>query len=476
MGGHIPIQHNENTHANSICWGYAMGRAFGKDDNDEECPAAQTWVNCIDESYFPFTASSTLSGLQVGDIVVWSENGVRAGLQGHAAYITAVNGVGYDSISVRQVPWEGGSPENKTVAQVVTQQGSNPVGYHRGGGQTVVLTFKNNFNGGIMHVGKDKFGDWIEVSTNPSASKSYATASQLQVKAIMPQWFDGYKRIFQYWNYNQSAQLEQTITVPSSDATYEAVFLAEFHVVAQNQFGGCVSGNPGTIKVGGVTRSSPHDEIVMQYNSTILEAIDQAYNGVDYDFTQWSDGNTSRQRAVQPTGNATLTANFTVDRPRPMSDYNVHVSSSPGQDIAFAWNQHPDANVKYQVWRRIKPAGGSLGPLLHLTTLNNNATSWTDYGYQMTSGYTDDLLEYDIRSHYSCGGVAASAYENFITVFGDEMYKSSPESPFTSAPVKEYGVCPPIPIRLIPPPRSAINWSKMQKFRWRSSTCRANWC
>lgn len=113
MGGHIPISHNHN---NSICWGYAQGRAFGKDDDDEECPASETWANAIDENYFPFTASSTLSGLQVGDIVVWAENGVRAGLQGHAAYVTAINGSGFSNISVRQVPWEGGSPENKTVA------------------------------------------------------------------------------------------------------------------------------------------------------------------------------------------------------------------------------------------------------------------------------------------------------------------------------------------------------------------------
>ncbi|NUM76132.1 hypothetical protein HUU40_17340 [candidate division KSB1 bacterium] len=415
MGGHIPITHNHN---NSICWGYAQGRAFGKDDDDEECPASETWANAIDENYFPFTASSTLSGLQVGDIVVWAENGVRAGLQGHAAYVTAINGSGFSNISVRQVPWEGGSPENKNVAQVVTQQGSNPVGYHRGGTQTVVLTFKNSFNGGTMYVGKDKFGEWIEVYTQPSASKSYAPYSQLQFKAITPQWYGGYKWIFQGWS-NGPATLEQTINVPSNDQTYTANFLAEYHVIAQNQFGSCVSGNPGTIKVGGTNRSSPYDEIVMQYNSTTLEAIDQTYNGVEYDFTQWSDGNTSRQRTVQPNGNVTLTANFTVDRPKPMSDYNLHVSSSAGQYISFAWNQHPDANVKYQVWRREKPAGGSLGPPVLLTTLNNNVTTWTDYDYLMTSGYTDDLVEYDIRSHYSCGGVTKSAYENYITVFGD---------------------------------------------------------
>lgn len=441
MGGHIPIQHNENTHANSICWGYAMGRAFGKDDDDIECPAAQTWFNSIDESYFPFTANPTLSGVTAGDIVVWAENGVRAGLQGYAAYVTAVNGSGYSNISVRQVPYEGGNPENKTVAQVVSQQGSNPVGYHRGGGQTVTLTFRNSFNGGMMYVGKNKLGEWMDFNTNPTFSKLYAPTSQLDIRAITPQWHGGYKWIFQYWSQGPTpTSLEQTITVPNNDAEYVAVFIAEFHVTAQNQFGSCVSGNPGTIKVGGTNRSSPHDEIVMETYSTTLEAIDQTHNGVDYDFTQWSDGNTSRQRTVYPSGNVTLTASFTVDRPRPMSDYNLHVSSSPGQDIAFAWNQHPDANVNYQVWRRIKPAGGSLGPPVHLTTLNNNVTFWTDYGYQMTNGYTADLLQYDIRSHYSCGGVTVSAYDDYITVFGDEMYKSSPESPFTSAPVEEYGV------------------------------------
>ena len=239
-------------------------------------------------------------------------------------------------------------------------------------------------------------------------------------------------------------QLARTISVPNSPNTYEAKFLAEYHVIAQNQLGSCVSGNPGVIKVGGSTRNSPHDEIVMEESSVILEAVDQTYNGVEYDFSQWSDGNTSRQRTVQPNGNETYTAVLTVDKPETMSNHGLYLSSSPGQYISFAWNQHPDANVKYQVWRREKPAGGSLGPPVLLTTLANNVTSWTDYDYIMTGSYTHDLLQYDIRSYYSCGGTTAAADDDYITVFGDggivpKVSSQTGEWAFTYSKPDRYG-------------------------------------
>ncbi|MGH7598942.1 MAG: FlgD immunoglobulin-like domain containing protein, partial [bacterium] len=65
------------------------------------------------------------------------------------------------------------------------------------------------------------------------------------------------------------------------------------------------------------------------------------------------------------------------------------------------------------------PQGGSLGPPTLQATLNNGVTSWVDYEYVMTEGYTVDLLEYDVRSYYTCGSTSVSADSDFLTVFGE---------------------------------------------------------
>ena len=105
-----------------------------------------------------------------------------------------------------------------------------------------------------------------------------------------------------------------------------------------------------------------------------------------------------------------------------MTYYSLHVASSVGQNIRLEWNDHPNSNIdQYQIWRMVKPQGGSQGPPTLEATLNGNATSWTDVDYIMTNGYTDALLWYDVRPHYSTENTYADP--DYISVFGEEFAK-----------------------------------------------------
>ncbi len=94
--------------ASSICWGYAQGRAFGRYDGDQECNPAKTYVSQIDENNFPYVSGASLSGIELGDIVVFGT--IRQGENGHAAFVVYIP-PGFDgseaairNIKVDQVP------------------------------------------------------------------------------------------------------------------------------------------------------------------------------------------------------------------------------------------------------------------------------------------------------------------------------------------------------------------------------------
>ena len=297
----------------------------------------------------------------------------------------------------------------------------------------VGLTFQNSFGGGYIRPGKDKFGNWIELAS--PVTKSYLANSSLDMMAIDNQFYGGFNRRFKKWKKNgvdDGISNPRTISVPGSATTFEAVFKKEFEITFRNQFVG-VSGYPGTIKVNSVTKNSAHLEKVEEDNSVTGEATWQVYNGIEYTFTQWSDGSTSATRALSPTNHATYTASYT-GKPRAMTYYNLRVTSSPGQHIKLEWDGHPSANVdQFQVWRKVKPQGGSEGPPILKATLNSSARSWTDNEYFMTSGYTDDLLSYDVRAHYSTENTYAAP--SYISAFGESFAKLAQEESASSARV-----------------------------------------
>ena len=126
-----------------------------------------------------------------------------------------------------------------------------------------------------------------------------------------------------------------------------------------------------------------------------------------------------------------------------MINFGLHHVVNVGQNIHLVWNDHPNTNVtQYQIWRKVKHSstGTTEGPTL-LTTLNRGTTSWTDYDYIYTSGYTDDLLSYDVRAYYRTEGTYAN--ESWVVGYG-KQYDIAQDNSGASATVsflpKEYSV------------------------------------
>ncbi|MBC8182652.1 hypothetical protein H8E88_16250 [candidate division KSB1 bacterium] len=245
--GHIPIwhQHEEGQYGN--CYGYAQGRAFGKESGDLECDPNTTFANEIDTEYFPFEEGSNLTNITEGCIVVFGED--RSDPNGHAAYVTYVpdplNDIG--DIEVEQIPYHGGAPQEDVKLSDVIEIHEDPAGYHTGGVQpnTAEITFQNSFGAGNIRVGKDKMDNWHQCYHN--TTKRYLIDSELEIMAIDDQEYPAnYKQRYQLWeknNVDQGSQNPRTIDI-DGDATWKAVFSKEFNVTFRNEFVG-VSGYPG---------------------------------------------------------------------------------------------------------------------------------------------------------------------------------------------------------------------------------------
>jgi hypothetical protein len=184
----------------------------------------------------------------------------------------------------------------------------------------------------------------------------------------------------------------------------------------------------------GVTRNSPYTAKVQQYNSITGEGLGQGLNSINYTFDHWWDGNTSASRNFTPSGDATYTAYFTG---KPQHVTFDSMSGPVGTNIRIVWQEHPNANVtQYQVWRKVKQEGVWTGPTL-LTTHNRGTTSYTDYDYVYTNGYTDDLLNYDIRAYYSTEGTYADPY--WVSAYG-ELYRVLAQSNLNQPRPTEYAL------------------------------------
>ncbi|MCI0555817.1 MAG: hypothetical protein L0287_33135 [Anaerolineae bacterium] len=134
--GHIPIPHGhpggeppyDYAPYNSICWGYAQGRAFGKDSGDPDCDPDETYAMKIYTSHFEFKSwTQNFQNIARGDIIVFG-SGVLSDLNGHAALVTSVpsnlSGQNIGDIIVDQVPNENAEPQiGIRLSTVISIQG-----------------------------------------------------------------------------------------------------------------------------------------------------------------------------------------------------------------------------------------------------------------------------------------------------------------------------------------------------------------
>jgi hypothetical protein len=157
-----------------------------------------------------------------------------------------------------------------------------------------------------------------------------------------------------------------------------------------------------------------------------LTSQDQEKNSMLYTFDCWKkDGNfisSSSTYTFKPTINADYTLKLKPSQPTNTYrnlEFKDPDNSSPsvGSNIRVNWNQHSHDSVDYQIWRKVKHNGNWGSPAL-LTTVGHTTTSYIDYEYVYTDGYTDDMLNYDVRARLHWTGNLTYADDDYETTFG----------------------------------------------------------
>ena len=401
----VPPPH---THGSGICWGYAAVRAYNRlagAAGISGCSNPSTaYTSSFLSSYF-----ESAGPYRVGYVVQF-QNGQ------HYAYISGLtNGLTetYDEskLLLDQVPSYGGSEQ---TGLTVTQVGRGSVtGCFKPAANWPFearndLAPSHNASGSIKAKRAGE-GAYTESSNGAITLSGNAYGSTVMMYASMNgQTYGNYVQLFAHWHPTlgwssdgYSLEYSPKIDATSSASTnaFKAYFAKGYTCTFVNSFSG------GSITVSGGSRSSGYQEVVKESNSISAQALNQTYYYLVYSFTNWTnskDGNTvsSASTNFTPYDNTTYTANFTVTKAT--APPNVSAGGQVGQHVQVTWSEHPSSNVtQYQVWRRVKPPGGELGPLELKATLNRGTTSWTDSEYLVTQGYTDAIVNYAVKSYYS---------------------------------------------------------------------------
>jgi hypothetical protein len=243
-------------------------------------------------------------------------------------------------------------------------------------------------------------------------------------EAINYQESDNATQIFQNWitPNDGSPTTLQVSTYPKSGALYTAHFNRRYNVTFSNYLPG---GTGGIVKVAGADRTSPYDTTVMDGNSISGQAINQTVSRIAYTFSQWNDGPATNPRTFTPSSHTTYTANFTS---KPLPPDNVWAGGTVNDYVHVTWTEHPNGNVtQYQIWRSVKDNGVPGSPEL-IATVNRGTTSYIDYEFLITSGYTNDIVYYDVRSVFAVEGQATQYSDPYWTggVFATNDWKIAP--------------------------------------------------
>lgn len=181
----------------------------------------------------------------------------------------------------------------------------------------------------------------------------------------------------------------------------------EYDVPLVNQFVGLP--NSGTIKVNGVTKTLPDSFPVLQGNSINVEALNQIINGINYRFDKYNDGTTSYYKTIYPEDERTWIAEF---EGIPLMVTGAYNTAPAGSNVHLVWDIHPNPNIRYHIFRKVKGVSGTY----QIANLPRTTTSFTDYDYVVTNGYSDKLISYDVRAYYTTESTYADY--NWWSLFG----------------------------------------------------------
>lgn len=283
----------------------------------------------------------------------------------------------------------------------------------------VTLTADNNFtasgstNHGIIII--DGQSQTVPLS---GYSITKLSGTSLSLEAVSPQTDNqNYQMIWHSgainpskWNrngfpaYNNSV-FTFTVYEDNAGSRYQAQLKKICNINFQNSFVGV--GNGGVINVNNTQYSSPTSSFsVVELNPiTALPVSGQIINGIVYNFSKWSDGNTTANRTFNPSVNTTYTAQYigkpsTYD-PNTGWSLNLHHSTTVGQPIVLYWNEHPNTYVtKYQIWKKEKYNGVTSDPIL-MATVNRGTTSYVDNDFVYSLLKNKYWIYYAVVPYYS---------------------------------------------------------------------------
>lgn len=271
------------------------------------------------------------------------------------------------------------------------------------------IVVANSFNSGNVKVDGGTYSS--------GASFGWAGGENHTLEAIDGESSGGFVQRFDNWSTPSGSNSSSAITINvDRDYTYTANFKKEFNIVFQNNYPG--NGNGGVINVNGTQYSSPTSSFPVRQDNSITGGVVNTYeviNSIEYTFSSWSPGgSTSASTTFTPGDHTTYTANFNA---KPLPPPNVSAGGPAGSNVQITWNEHPHPSVsQYQIWRIVKPQNQPQGQPQLLATVNRGITSYTDYTYIVTAGYTNDLAQYDLRAYYSVNGTYSDPSWNAVFV------------------------------------------------------------
>lgn len=427
------------------CASYAMSRAFGKADprpyivGEVAVPRyhALNWEHTgldIQGTWFELIATgfdTVYINAQEKDIV---------GVEGnHWGYITSKSASTAAGIIIHYVTRYGGGMDGGRLDSTFLLTGAD---YPINSGQFKLYRLKKEWQGTFTtNLETDPDNTFypngsVKVSGTPKKAPypfdNRGWAAQVTFQEDMHgKTHNGYERDFQEWtvtgpieyySLNGYGEGENIANLNHPSLTNQPLFTATYEkiceITLQNDFVDLP--NQGKIMVDGDTLTiSNGNPIVLEINertSITLEAVDHVYNNIIYEFARWSDDDTNKSRIIYVTEHMDLEAEF-IGKPQKVA--NVRSSSLIGENIKIDWDQHPNTDCYYKIWRLLVnniPDDPS-GPAYKVATKANNVLSWTDPDFKKTnevnSTYT---IKYDVRAYYDTE--STNAAESYIDIFG----------------------------------------------------------
>jgi hypothetical protein len=374
------------------------------------------YQNGMNTTYFHWVPTDEENLLRAAKIIGWGTGGIT-----HVAF--------FEGYFYSQVPHEDEDPEYVTYGDLEAEWGT-PTGYFEEiGNRTRNVTAQNTF-GDNSHGGTVK---WDDASWTSNLPKTFGHATQHSLAVVtgqlsaqsIRQEFDRWVNSYGTLN-DPSASIQ--IWIQSTNPTYSAIHKNLYDV--QFQYSKPTGTFTGAIIVNGQSQSTPTSTYEIEEDQSISAQASTYFHSenVSFLFSNWSPGGSTNPSSSFTPGGAsqlyTVTANFS---PKPLPPADLYAGGTVGDPVQLTWTSHSASSgvTEYQIWRKVKPKNqGEQSPVL-LTTVSRTTTSYTDYEYSVTSGYTDDLVSYDVRARYNAGGVSAYADPNWVVAFAEILLKTT---------------------------------------------------